>query len=91
MPAMRISPEDPLLLRIVDDLAEKGWSQQNLFLPDSLTRELALECRKRAAKVSLHPQQWDAGLRRRFARGSVVIISSGWSPVRPSLATCIWS
>jgi len=55
MPAMRISPDDPLLLRIVDDLAERGWSQQPLFLSDNLTRELALECRKRAAEGELAP------------------------------------
>ena len=37
MRAMQISPDDPLLLRIVDDLAVKGWSQQNIFLPEALT------------------------------------------------------
>ncbi|MEB0089583.1 2OG-Fe(II) oxygenase, partial [Pseudomonas sp. RTI1] len=33
MPAMRITPDHPLMLRIVDDLAANGWSQQNIFLP----------------------------------------------------------
>lgn len=55
MRAMRISPDHPLLLRIVDDLAERGWSQQNIFLPDTLTRELALECRTRAVQGELAP------------------------------------
>ncbi len=50
MRAMQIPFDHPLLLRIVDDVAERGWSQQNIFLPESLTRELALECRKRAAE-----------------------------------------
>jgi len=50
MRAMQISSEHPLLLRIVDDLAEHGWSQQNIFLPAGLTRELAAECRKREAE-----------------------------------------
>ena len=42
MRAMQISLEHPLLQRIVDDLAEKGWSQQNGFLPQALTLELSL-------------------------------------------------
>lgn len=52
---MHISPDESLLTRIVDDLAERGWSQQDIFLPDALTRELALECRKRAAEGELAP------------------------------------
>ncbi|HEY0289438.1 MAG TPA: 2OG-Fe(II) oxygenase [Pseudomonas sp.] len=55
MRAMQIPFDHPLLLRIVDDVAERGWSQQNIFLPESLTRELALECRKRAAEGELAP------------------------------------
>lgn len=55
MRAMHISPDDSLLMQIVDDLAERGWSQQNVFLPDALTRALALECRKRAAEGELAP------------------------------------
>ncbi|WP_296257707.1 MULTISPECIES: 2OG-Fe(II) oxygenase [unclassified Pseudomonas] len=55
MRAMHISPDDPLLTKIVDDLAERGWSQQDIFLPEALTRELALECRKRAAEGELAP------------------------------------
>ena len=52
---MHISPDEPLLLRIVDELAERGWSQQDIFLPKALTRELAQECRKRAAEGELTP------------------------------------
>ena len=55
MRAMPIPSDHPLLLRIVDDLATHGWSQQNLFLPLSLTGELAAECRKRAAEGELAP------------------------------------
>jgi SM-20-related protein len=55
MRAMQISSDHPLLLRIVDDLAASGWSQQNIFLSQDLTRALAAECRKRAAEGELAP------------------------------------
>ncbi|MBV6826830.1 2OG-Fe(II) oxygenase [Pseudomonas sp. PD9R] len=55
MRAMQIPSDHPLLLRIVDDLAANGWSQQNIFLPLDLTRTLAAECRKRAAEGELAP------------------------------------
>ncbi|MGC5699393.1 2OG-Fe(II) oxygenase [Pseudomonas sp. NFXW11] len=55
MRAMHIPSDHPLLLRIVDDLAACGWSQQNLFLSEALTLELAAECRKRAAEGELAP------------------------------------
>jgi SM-20-related protein len=55
MRAMQIPSDHPLLLRIVDDLATQGWSQQNIFLPVGLTRELAAECHKRAAEGELAP------------------------------------
>ncbi|WP_260957378.1 2OG-Fe(II) oxygenase [Pseudomonas citri] len=55
MRTMQIPSDHPMLLRIVDDLAERGWSQQNLFLPDALTRSLAAECRQRAADGELAP------------------------------------
>ncbi|HLD68551.1 MAG TPA: 2OG-Fe(II) oxygenase [Pseudomonas sp.] len=45
----------PLLLPIVDDLAEHGWSQQNFFLAEDLTRELAAECRRRGQQGTLLP------------------------------------
>ncbi|NQD94839.1 2OG-Fe(II) oxygenase [Pseudomonas sp. CrR25] len=52
---MSSHPHDPLLARIVDDLAEHGWSWQPLFAPSTLTLELADECRKRAARGALTP------------------------------------
>lgn len=52
---MQITSDHPLLLRIVDDLAACGWSQQNLFLSENLTLALAAECRKRAAEGELAP------------------------------------
>lgn len=55
MRGMRISSDHPLLLRIVDDLASLGWSQQNIFLPETLTRALAAECRKRETEGDLAP------------------------------------
>ncbi|WP_223551210.1 2OG-Fe(II) oxygenase [Pseudomonas sp. A-B-19] len=55
MRGMQISSDHPLLLRIVDDLAEHGWSQQNIFLPLDLTQALAAECRKRAVEGELAP------------------------------------
>jgi SM-20-related protein len=55
MRTMRISPDHPLLLRIVDDLAAQGWSQQSIFLPETLTLELAAECRRRSAEGELSP------------------------------------
>ncbi|MFW0759323.1 2OG-Fe(II) oxygenase [Pseudomonas sp. H11T01] len=55
MLSMQISSDHPLLLRIVDDLAAQGWSQQNIFLPEDLTLELAAECHKRATEGELAP------------------------------------
>ena len=55
MRGMQIPSDHPLLLRIVDDLYAQGWSQQNIFLPEALTLELAAECRKRAAEGELAP------------------------------------
>ncbi|MNF86970.1 hypothetical protein D3C84_694220 [compost metagenome] len=62
MRAMQIPSDQPLLLRIVDDLAVNGWSQQNIFLPLDLTRALAAECRKRAAEGELAPAAVGRGL-----------------------------
>jgi SM-20-related protein len=59
---MQIPLDHPLLLRIVDDVAQRGWSQQNIFLPENLTRELALECRKRAAEGELAPASVGRGV-----------------------------
>lgn len=55
MPTMHIPSDHPLLLQIVDDLATQGWSQQNIFLPEALTLELAAECHRRSAEGSLLP------------------------------------
>jgi len=55
MRGMHIPSDHPLLLRIVDDLAERGWSQQNIFLPQALTLTLAAECRQRSAEGELTP------------------------------------
>ncbi|WP_213878398.1 2OG-Fe(II) oxygenase [Pseudomonas sp. dw_358] len=54
MRAMHTLP-DPMLQRIVDDLAEHGWSQQDVFIPESLTLALATECHERAAAGQLAP------------------------------------
>ncbi|MBB2496933.1 2OG-Fe(II) oxygenase [Pseudomonas sp. UL070] len=44
-----------LLPQIIDDLATQGWSQQDNFLPEPLTHELAQECRARADSGALTP------------------------------------
>ncbi|PTQ67229.1 2OG-Fe(II) oxygenase [Pseudomonas sp. GV071] len=44
-----------LLTTIVDDLAEKGWSQHDRFIPQALTHDLAAECQQRAADGRLAP------------------------------------
>ena len=43
------------LPQIIDDLASQGWSRQAHALPESLTRELASECRRRAQSGALSP------------------------------------
>ena len=43
------------LPQIIDDLANQGWSRLEDFLPQTLTHELAEECRKRAEKGALSP------------------------------------
>jgi SM-20-related protein len=69
MPSMHIPPDHPLLLRIVDDVAERGWSRQNIFLPEPLTHELALECRKRAAEGELAPASVGRGVLQEIREG----------------------
>ncbi|MFJ3482670.1 2OG-Fe(II) oxygenase [Pseudomonas sp. NPDC090202] len=69
MRAMRIPSDHPLLSNIVDDLAERGWSQQDVFLPDALTRELALECRQRAAAGELAPAAVGRGVTQEIREG----------------------
>lgn len=43
------------LPQIIDDLASQGWSRLEDFLPQTLTLELAAECRARAEKGALSP------------------------------------
>ena len=50
---MDFDTDSSLLQRIVDDLADKGWSQQDAFLPDALIAQLATECRARDASGKL--------------------------------------
>lgn len=52
---MNLSPEHPTVTAIVDDLANRGWAQQSLFLPAPLIRTLADECRQRAEQGELSP------------------------------------
>lgn len=66
---MPIDPHNPPLSNIVDDLAAHGWSLQPLFAPQALTRELAEECRTRAARGTLAP----AGI----GRGSAQAVREG--------------
>lgn len=43
----------PLIPRILDDLAARGWSVQTLAVPARLSAELAAECRRRHAAGAL--------------------------------------
>jgi SM-20-related protein len=61
---MPLSPDHPLLQRIVTELAEQGWSRQNIFLPDDLTAALAAECRARSAAGELAPARVGRGAAR---------------------------
>lgn len=54
-PSETLILDHALLTTIVDDLADKGWSQHDLFIPESLTRQLAAECQQRAADDRLAP------------------------------------
>lgn len=60
---------DALCSRIIDDLAEQGWSLQPAFIPASLTRALAAECHRRAVQGALAP----AGV----GRGAAVAVNEG--------------
>ncbi|WP_137820623.1 2OG-Fe(II) oxygenase [Pseudomonas sp. 2FG] len=66
---MPTTTEHSLLLAIVDDLAESGWSQQNHLVAQDLTRELAAECRKRAAQGGLSPAS--------IGRGATQVVREG--------------
>ncbi|MCP8466832.1 2OG-Fe(II) oxygenase [Pseudomonas sp. ZM23] len=47
---MNLDADFSLLQLIADDLAERGWSVQDAFLPASLIAALAAECRTRASE-----------------------------------------
>ncbi|WP_420800901.1 2OG-Fe(II) oxygenase [Pseudomonas cavernicola] len=66
---MPTTTDHSLLLAIVDDLAESGWSRQNLFIAQDLTLELATECRKRAAQGGLSPAS--------IGRGATQVVREG--------------
>ncbi|AZC21404.1 oxidoreductase, 2OG-Fe(II) oxygenase family [Pseudomonas sp. CMR5c] len=66
---MHIPSDHPLLLSIVDDLAARGWSQQDIFLPEALTLDLAAECRKRAAEGELAPAAVGRGVAQEIREG----------------------
>lgn len=51
---MNLQPDFDPFCPILDDLASQGWSQRRLFAPESLTRELAAECRRRAQSGQLN-------------------------------------
>ncbi|MGB4072203.1 2OG-Fe(II) oxygenase [Pseudomonas sp.] len=57
------------LARIVDDLAEQGWSLQPQFIAQTLTLELAEECRKRAAQGALAPAGVGRGAQQQIREG----------------------
>lgn len=57
------------LTRIVDDLAEHGWSLQPQFITQTLTRKLAEECRQRAAQGALAPAGVGRGTQQQVREG----------------------
>lgn len=57
------------LTRLVDDLAEHGWSLQPQFISQTLTRKLAEECRLRAAQGALTPAGVGRGAQQQVREG----------------------
>jgi len=57
------------LTRLVDDLAEHGWSLQPQFISQTLTRKLAEECRLRAAQGALTPAGVGRGTQQQVREG----------------------
>jgi SM-20-related protein len=57
------------LTRIVDDLAEHGWSLQPQFITQTLTRKLAEECRQQAAQGALAPAGVGRGTQQQVREG----------------------
>ncbi len=66
---MTTDTHSALLTRIVDDLAEQGWSLQPQFIASSLTLELAEECRKCAAEGALAPAGVGRGAQQQVREG----------------------
>ncbi|WP_282874366.1 2OG-Fe(II) oxygenase [Pseudomonas peli] len=66
---MTTDTHSALLTRIVDDLAEQGWSLQPQFIASSLTLELAEECRKCAAEGGLAPAGVGRGAQQQVREG----------------------
>ena len=66
---MREASSAPLLTRILDDLAERGWSVQTAALPPGLAGALAAECRRRHAAGEL--------ARASVGRGSGQLVDEG--------------
>lgn len=66
---MNASSEHNSFSSLIDDLASRGWAQQDLFAPPELTRELAAECLRRAYGGELSP----AGI----GRGSAQQVQEG--------------
>lgn len=66
---MTISLDHPLFLRIASDLADHGWSQQTIFLPDTLTQALAQECQARALAGALTPAATGRGANAQVREG----------------------
>lgn len=65
------SPNDlsARMARIIDDVAEQGWSLQTQFIAPAMTAELAEECRKRAAAGLL--------VRAGVGRSALAVVSEG--------------
>jgi SM-20-related protein len=57
------------LPRIIDDLAEQGWSVLPQFIPQTLTLQLAQECRDRAKKGALNPAGVGRGSQQQVLEG----------------------
>lgn len=66
---MHLSPDDPSLLSIVDDLANHGWSEQAVFLSPTLAQALAAECRRRAGDGELAPAGVGRGVAQEVREG----------------------
>lgn len=66
---MNESSHQDLFASLIDDLAGQGWSQRELFAPEALTRELAVECRRRAQDGELNPASVGRGSAQQVQEG----------------------